>query len=108
MAFFKHSVPLTQVDVDVETLWLNFFHSVCLSITEDGAVMSISATEVVLFGLTVIVPLMDASLLQFPSLCSQYYKLIAFISELRPDKILELQSTLLDMILSSVHLSLTK
>lgn len=70
--------------------------------------MAVSATEVVLFGLTVVIPLMDTSLLQFPSLCTQYYKLLAFISELRPDKVLELPANLLNMILSSIELSLTR
>lgn len=69
---------------------------------------TVSATEVVLFGLTVVVPLMDVSLLQFPSLCNQYYSLIAFVSELRPDKVLELPPSLLDMILSSVHFGLSR
>ena len=70
--------------------------------------MNVSATEVVLFGLTVIVPIMDISLLQFPTLCSQYYKLLAFTSEMRPDKVLELPTSLMDLILQSIHLSLTR
>ncbi|XP_067950232.1 exportin-4-like [Watersipora subatra] len=77
-------------------------------LSETGEEMSVTATEVVLLGLTVIVPIMDAALLQFPSLCSLYYKLLAFVSELRPDKVLELPPSLLEPILSSIHLSFTR
>lgn len=62
-------------------------------------------TGVVLRGLEIIMPLMNENLLGFPRLCSQYYKLIAYLSEMDPK--LVLNSSSLQNVLQSLQLGLS-
>ncbi|XP_043189717.1 exportin-4-like [Amphibalanus amphitrite] len=68
----------------------------------------VAAADVCLYGLNTIMPLMSAELLRFPALCSRYFKLITFLCEITPTRILELPESLLDNLLSSVRLGLTE
>ncbi|XP_002740804.1 exportin-4-like [Saccoglossus kowalevskii] len=68
---------------------------------------NVSAADIVLYGLNIIVPLMNAELLKFPTLCSQYYKLISFICEIYPEKICQLPEQLFKSLLGSIELGLT-
>ncbi|KFM64442.1 Exportin-4, partial [Stegodyphus mimosarum] len=68
---------------------------------------SFSAADVALYGLSIIMPLMSAELLNFPSLCLQYFKLITFVCEIHPDKIFQIPENLFKQLLSSVQLGLT-
>ncbi|KAK7107901.1 hypothetical protein V1264_015733 [Littorina saxatilis] len=63
----------------------------------------VEAASVVLYGLQIIVPLMTAELLKFPSLCLQYYKLITFLAEIHPDKFSNLQPSLFQNIVASLE-----
>ncbi|GAB1608778.1 exportin-4-like [Argonauta hians] len=67
------------------------------------AVPQISAAEVVLFGLNTIIPLMNSELLKFPNLCSQYFKLITFLSECHPEKFCLLPPDLFKAFMDSVQ-----
>ncbi|KAK3098488.1 hypothetical protein FSP39_019964 [Pinctada imbricata] len=67
----------------------------------------ISAADVVLYGLNTIIPVMDADLLKFPTLCSQYYKLIAFLAEVHPEKFVCLDHELFKSLMASVELGLS-
>ncbi|EEC00491.1 exportin, putative [Ixodes scapularis] len=67
----------------------------------------VCASTVVLEGLQLLLPLLSAQLLQFPSLCLQYFKLIALVGELHPSKVCQLPEGLLQALLSSIRLGLT-
>ena len=48
---------------------------------------NVTAADVCLFGLNIIMPLMSAELLKFPNLCLQYFKTITFVCEIYPEKV---------------------
>ncbi|XP_076466305.1 exportin-4-like isoform X2 [Babylonia areolata] len=76
---------------------------------EDGVPQnggSVGAVAVVLYGLEIIVPLMTAELLKFPSLCLQYYKLITFLAEIHADKFSGLAPALFQNIVASMEMGL--
>lgn len=61
-------------------------------------------TDVIFFGLQQILPLMSQGLLQFPTLCQQYFSLVGFMVETYPDNLcalpsVELFHSLLDSLL---------
>ncbi|XP_062313568.1 exportin-4 [Osmerus eperlanus] len=68
---------------------------------------SVSAADVVLFGVNIVLPLMSQDLLKFPSLCNQYYKLITFICEIFPEKIPQLPEELFKSLMFSLELGMT-
>lgn len=95
---------------------------------------TVSAADVVLFGVNIVLPLMSQDLLkviiilkkqlyrcssysgvftltlflfQFPSLCNQYYKLITFICEIFPEKIPQLPEELFKSLMYSLELGMT-
>ena len=49
--------------------------------------VSVTAADVCLYGLNIIMPLMSAELLKFPNLCLQYFKTITFVCEIYPEKV---------------------
>uniref|UniRef100_A0A3P8VNP3 Exportin-4 n=1 Tax=Cynoglossus semilaevis TaxID=244447 RepID=A0A3P8VNP3_CYNSE len=68
---------------------------------------TVSAADVVLFGVNIVLPLMSQDLLKFPSLCNQYYKLITFICEIFPEKIPQLPEELFKSLMYSLELGMT-
>ncbi|MFT7818260.1 exportin-4 isoform X1 [Arapaima gigas] len=72
-----------------------------------GAGRSVSAADVVLYGVNIVLPLMSQDLLKFPSLCNQYYKLITFICEIFPEKIPQLPEELFKSLMFSLELGMT-
>ncbi|XP_054711675.1 exportin-4-like [Uloborus diversus] len=66
-----------------------------------------TAADVVLFGLNIIMPLMSKELLNFPTLCTQYYKLITFVCEIHPNKLFDIEENLFKSLFNSVRLGLT-
>ncbi|KAF2356553.1 Importin-beta N-terminal domain [Trinorchestia longiramus] len=75
--------------------------------SEDTESEAVAAADVCLYGLNIIMPLMTKELLQIPTLCSHYYKMVLFLAELYPSKILELPSDLLKNLLYSIEIGLT-
>lgn len=67
----------------------------------------VSAAAVVLVGLNIIIPLMSSELLKFPTLCTQYFKLVSFLGECHPEKFCLLPSDLFKAFMGSVQLGLT-
>ena len=47
----------------------------------------LSAAEVCLFGLNIVMPLMTLELLKFPSLCLQYFRTVTLVCEIYPEKV---------------------
>ena len=47
----------------------------------------VSAAEVCLFGLNIVMPLMTLELLKFPSLCLQYFRTVTLVCEIYPEKV---------------------
>uniref|UniRef100_A0A8C3G3I2 Exportin-4 n=1 Tax=Cyclopterus lumpus TaxID=8103 RepID=A0A8C3G3I2_CYCLU len=68
---------------------------------------TVSAADVVLYGINIVLPLMSQDLLKFPSLCNQYYKLITFICEIFPEKIPQLPEDLFKSLMFSLELGMT-
>eukprot|EP00798_Chlamydomonas_sp_ICE-L_P020913 gene20913-27759_t len=58
--------------------------------------------EVVLLGLNVVVPLMSASLLQFPKLCRSYFSLLAYVLEMHTEQVAGLHAAPFSMIMQSL------
>eukprot|EP00957_Ditylum_brightwellii_P012634 954993-Ditylum_brightwellii.AAC.1 len=61
------------------------FIDVC-TIEGAGQVESSQVTDVIFFGLQQILPLMTSGLLQFPTLCTQYFSLVGFMMDTYPEK----------------------
>ena len=53
---------------------------------------TVTAADVCLFGLNIIMPLMSAELLKFPNLCLQYFRTITFVCEIYPEKVSHLST----------------
>ena len=66
--------------------------------------LGVSASDVCLHGLNLIMPLMSAELLKFPSLSLQYFKTITLVCELYPDKICNLNPELQKNLIASLEL----
>ncbi|XP_072386628.1 exportin-4-like isoform X1 [Diabrotica undecimpunctata] len=73
----------------------------------DTEEISVVASDVSLFGLNFIMPLMTRDLLNYPSLCAQYYRLLVLINDIYPEKICNLPPELLNTLLRSIELGLT-
>merc|ERR1711978_261811 len=67
---------------------------------------NVTAADVCLFGLNIIMPLMSAELLKFPNLCLQYFKTITFVCEIYPEKITSLDPGLQKNLVASLELGL--
>lgn len=68
----------------------------------DSGVDSSQVTDMIFFGLQQILPLMTRGLLQFPTLCEQYFSLVGFMMEMYPDKAGVLPFELFDALLESL------
>ena len=67
---------------------------------------NVTAADVCLYGLNIIMPLMSAELLKFPNLCLQYFKTITFVCEIYPEKITSLEPNLQKNLVASLELGL--
>jgi len=68
---------------------------------------NVTAADVCLYGLNIIMPLMSAELLKFPNLCLQYFKTITFVCEIYPEKVTTLNPDLQKNLVASLELGLT-
>ncbi|XP_077539150.1 exportin-4-like isoform X2 [Haemaphysalis longicornis] len=73
----------------------------------DSAAAGVPASDIVVEGLQLLMPLLNAQLLQLPSLCLQYFKLVALLGELHPDRVCQLPEGLLQALLGSIRVGLT-
>ncbi|KAK6169678.1 hypothetical protein SNE40_020678 [Patella caerulea] len=67
----------------------------------------VEGADVVMYGLNMLVPLMSAELLKFPSLCSQYFKLLTFLTDIHPEKFTSLPENLFKALVASIEHGLT-
>ena len=72
----------------------------------DGLTPPISAAEVSLQGLSIVMPFMNAELLQYPNLSSKYFRLVAFVTELHAEKVVNLPAGMVQALFESVQLGL--
>lgn len=77
------------------------FIDICTSIPSQ-AVDSNQITDVIFFGLKMIIPLMTRGLLQYPTLCTQYISLVGFMVDTYPDKVCVLPFELFDALWESL------
>jgi hypothetical protein len=68
----------------------------------DSGIDSSQVTDMIFFGLQQILPLMTRGLLQFPTLCTQYFSLVGFMMETYPEKVGLLPFDLFDALLESL------
>ena len=73
----------------------------------NAAENGVAVADVCLHGLNLIMPLMSAELLKFPSLSLQYFKTVTLVCELYPDKICYLNTELQKNLFASLELGLT-
>ena len=66
----------------------------------------ISAADVCLYGMNIVMPLMTRELLRFPSLCIHYFRTITLVSEIFPEKICTLNPDLQKNLVASLELGL--
>lgn len=66
----------------------------------------VSASDVSLHGLGIVLPLLNGELLQYPNLSSKYFRLIAFLSELHAERMLTLPPMMIQALYESVSLGL--
>ncbi|KAI9271756.1 armadillo-type protein [Phascolomyces articulosus] len=59
--------------------------------------------DVVLFGVNVIIPMIDLEMLKIPSLCQQYIRLISNLIEFFPDKLAALPQDLFNNLMASLE-----
>lgn len=76
------------------------FLDICTA-SSDG-VESGQVTDVIFFGLQQIIPLMTQGLLQYPTLCTQYFSLVGFMMDTYPDKVCVLPYELFNSLLESL------
>lgn len=69
--------------------------------------IQVTASDVSLFGLKFIMPLMTLELLKFPNLCAQFYRLLVLINDIYPEKICGLPVDLMVNLLRCIELGLT-
>ncbi|XP_063234006.1 exportin-4-like [Bacillus rossius redtenbacheri] len=74
---------------------------------DDEDAPAVSAADVCMCGLGVVMPLMTAELLKLPALCRQYYKMATFLCEFYPEKVFALPGDLLAATLRSLQLGLS-
>ncbi len=67
----------------------------------------VSAADVCLYGINLIMPLMTLELLKFPTLCCNYFRTLTLISEIYPEKICNLTPDLQKNLVLSLELGLT-
>jgi len=60
-------------------------------------------SDVVFYGLNIIIPLITLELLQFPDLCLQYFKLSVFMVEIYPEKLRHLPPELFQSLMRSLQ-----
>jgi len=60
-------------------------------------------SDVVFYGLNIVIPLINAGLLQFPELCLQYFKLIVFMIEIYSEKLVGLPQPLFQSLMKSLE-----
>ena len=76
--------------------------------SQAGADDGVTAADVCLYGLNILMPLMSVELLRFPSLCLQYFKTITLVCELYPEKICALNLSLQKNLIASLEVGLTQ
>ncbi|KAG1159659.1 hypothetical protein G6F37_004686 [Rhizopus arrhizus] len=59
--------------------------------------------DVVLFGINVVIPMIDLEMLKIPALCRQYVQLISHLIEIFPDKLSGLPTALFDNLMASLQ-----
>lgn len=75
---------------------------------EAGEEPQTCASDIALYGLNILMPIMSMELLKFPSLCLQYFKLVTLIGDIYPNKICQLPDNLFQSLMSSIQLGLTQ
>ncbi|KAL1930141.1 hypothetical protein VTP01DRAFT_1295 [Rhizomucor pusillus] len=63
---------------------------------------SADVADVVLYGVNVIIPMVNMEMLQIPSICQQYIKLISHLIEFFPDKLAGLPADLFNNLMASL------
>lgn len=68
----------------------------------EGGVDSSQVTDIIFLGLQQILPLMTQGLLQYPTLCSQFFELVGFMNDTYPEKVCVLPFELFNSLLQSL------
>lgn len=63
----------------------------------------VAVSDVVFYGLSIVIPLVPVKLLHFPALCEQFFKLVVFMCEIYPEKLVSLPPALFTMLVQSLE-----
>ena len=90
----------------LQIVWsMNLLYDLLEDRTENAAPTppgSADVADVVLFGVNVIIPMIDMEMLKIPNLCQQYVKLISNLIEFFPDKLIGLPADLFNNLIASL------
>ncbi len=75
--------------------------------TEEQQEDGVTAADVCLYGIDIIMPLMTLELLKFPTLCLNYFRTVTLLAEIYPEKICNLNPDLQKNLVLSLELGLT-
>ncbi|RUS18081.1 hypothetical protein BC937DRAFT_89166 [Endogone sp. FLAS-F59071] len=64
---------------------------------------TVNVSDVVFYGINIVIPLIELQMLKVPKLCSQYVRLISHLVEFFPDKLVGLPSLLFDNLMASLE-----
>lgn len=78
------------------------FIDACSTNDTQSGIDSNQVTDMIFFGLQQIIPLMTQGLLQFPTLCLQFFELVGFMMDTYPEKVCVLPYHLFDSLLESL------
>lgn len=67
---------------------------------------SISPVDVVLFGLHLVIPLINQELMKYPKLSNEYFKLVTFVCEVYPEKLKDLPATLFQNFMATIQMAI--
>lgn len=77
------------------------------SSSEDENVVGVCPVDVVLFGLHILIPLINPELMKYPKLSNEYFKLVTFVCEVYPEKMKTLPQELFQNFMASIQMAIS-
>jgi hypothetical protein len=78
-----------------------------LDVGDSSGINSSQVTDMVFFGIQQILPMMTSGLLQFQELCTKFFELVGYLSEMHPGKVKVLPYDLFDSLLEALLLGMS-
>jgi len=72
-----------------------------------SCVESVCPVDVVLFGLHLVIPLINEELMKYPRLSNEYFKLVTFVCEVYPERMKDLPEDLFQNFMASIQMAIS-